>query len=214
MKQKLPTFDAPGDLALAFQGCKVNQYETQVLREDFLRRGWTEVPFGGPADLVIVNSCTVTAGSDRDLRKLLSRARRGAPGARILVTGCRAEVAPADTLALEGVTAVAGNPAKASLAALLMGEESELPAEHPSRVEGGLIHGMGGRGRALLKVQDGCNLRCAYCIVPLARGSSRSRSARETVQAAGRLGEAGFSEIVLTGIQLGLYEDPDGQAGA
>ena len=203
-------FSPAGRVALVTQGCKVNQYDTQVLLEDFLARGWELVAFGEPADLTVINSCTVTAGADSDLRRLVARARRASGSGRVLVTGCRAEVDPAGSAALPGVDLVVGNRGKAAFGAALAGVAA--PAAFPDRVTEDPITRFDGRGRAVLKIQDGCNLRCSFCIVPLARGASRSRSAAETVTRARLLAEHGYREIVLSGIQLGFYQDPEGEA--
>lgn len=205
-----------GRVALVTQGCKVNQYETQVLLEAFLARGWELVSFGESADLTVINSCTVTEGSDRDLRKLVGRARRASEDrqGRVLVTGCRAQVDPEGSAELAGVDFVVDNvnkaliPERASGGSLRSLSGTAL-AMFPDRVEDAPITRLDGRGRAILKIQDGCNLRCSFCIVPSARGDSRSRPAAETVERARLLEEHGYRELVLSGIQLGFYRDPD-----
>jgi len=205
-------------VSLVTQGCKVNQYETQVLLEGFLGRGWELLPFGREVDLTVINSCTVTAGSDRDLRRLVARARRASTGGRILVTGCRPQVDPDGTAALVGVDFIVGNPGKDAIPALAT--SGELPidpagaegASFPARVSDEAVTRLDGRGRAILKIQDGCNLRCSFCIVPSARGASRSRGAEEAVERALLLEAHGYRELVLSGIQLGFYSDPDGRA--
>ncbi len=199
-----------GRVALFTQGCKVNQYDTQVLLEGFLARGWELVAFGEAAELTVINSCTVTAGADSDLRRLVARARRASGGGRVLVTGCRAEVDPAGSAELAGVDLVVGNRSKGALFGVLAGEAG--PSAFPDRVSEDPITRFDGRGRAILKIQDGCNLRCSFCIVPMARGASRSRSTAETIARARLLAEHGYREIVLSGIQLGFYRDPDGEA--
>lgn len=200
-----------GRVALVTQGCKVNQYDTQVLRERFLAAGWELVRFGEAAELTVINSCTVTAGADADLRRLVARARRASHGGRVLVTGCLAEVDPAGSAALAGVDLVVDNRRKGELLALLAGAAPEATA-FPDRVVDAPITRLDGRGRAILKIQDGCNLRCSFCIVPQARGASRSRAAAETLARARLLAEHGYREVVLSGIQLGFYRDPEGAA--
>jgi threonylcarbamoyladenosine tRNA methylthiotransferase MtaB len=209
--------ESAGRVALVTQGCKVNQYETQVLLEEFLARGWELVPFGEGAELTVINSCTVTEGSDRDLRKLVSRARRGGEGGRILVTGCRAQVDPEGSAELSGVDFVVDNVNKSRIPDLAgRGELAELGetalSMFPDRVEDAPITRLDGRGRAILKIQDGCNLRCSFCIVPTARGDSRSRSAAQALSRAVLLEQHGYRELVLSGIQLGFYRDPDDAA--
>ncbi len=207
-----------GRVALVTQGCKVNQYETQVLLEAFLARGWELVGFGEEAELTVINSCTVTEGSDRDLRKLLGRARRASAKGRVLVTGCRAQVDPDGSAQLAGVDFVVDNINKNRIPELA--ERAEPDGLHgvassmfPDRVEDAPITRLDGRGRAILKIQDGCNLRCSFCIVPSARGDSRSRSAAQTLSRARLLEGHGYRELVLSGIQLGFYQDPEGAAG-
>lgn len=200
-----------GRVALVTQGCKVNQYDTQVLRERFLAAGWELVRFGEPADLTVINSCTVTAGADADLRRLVARARRASSDGRVLVTGCLAEVDPAGSAALAGVDLVVDNRRKGELLALVGGAAPAATA-FPDRVVDAPVTRLDGRGRAILKIQDGCNLRCSFCIVPQARGGSRSRAAGETLARARLLAEHGYREVVLSGIQLGFYRDPEGAA--
>ncbi len=211
------SLDTVGRVALVTQGCKVNQYETQVLLEEFLGRGWELVAFGEPADLTVINSCTVTEGSDRDLRKLVSRARRAGGDGRILVTGCRAQVDPEGSAGLAGVDFVVNNVNKGRIPDLAGREQlAELGGTaqtiFPDRVEDAPITRLDGRGRAILKIQDGCNLRCSFCIVPTARGDSRSRVAAEALSRARLLEQHGYRELVLSGIQLGFYRDPEGAA--
>lgn len=188
-------------------GCKVNQYESRALEESLTARGHVLVPFGEPADAVVVNTCTVTHRSDRDARALIRRARRTVPGARVVATGCYAQVDP-EALASLGVDAVVGNGEKGALPELLEAGTSgvqvadaaalrELAPAPVSRFEG--------RSRAFLKVQDGCECFCAYCIVPYARGPSRSLPLPEVRAGLARLGGAGHREVVLTGVHLGLW---------
>jgi len=188
-------------------GCKVNQYESRALEEALVRRGHQVVPFGEPAEVVVVNSCTVTHRSDRDVRALVRRARRQNPGACIAVTGCYAQVAPDELRAL-GVDLVVGSADKQRLPALLeagqqgvcvapWGASPALSAEPVTR--------FGERARAFFKVQDGCQAFCAYCIVPQARGPSRSLPLAEVSAGFARLREAGYAEVVLTGVHLGHW---------
>jgi threonylcarbamoyladenosine tRNA methylthiotransferase MtaB len=206
---------SPGRLSLITQGCKVNQYETQVLLEDFLARGWRIVPFGEVAEITVINSCTVTEGSDRDLRKLVKRANRISPDGQLIVTGCRVQVDPAAADELAGVDHFVDNLGKLDIPGLMATGELKsrsggvAPELFPRQVEDRLVTGLAGRGRPIIKVQDGCNLRCSYCIVPLARGDSRSRPVSEVVRQAQLLTENGAREAVLSGIQLGLFRDPE-----
>lgn len=188
-------------------GCKVNQYESRALEEALTRRGHQLVTHDAAADVVVVNSCTVTHRSDRDVRALVRRARRQNPGARIAVTGCYAQVAPEELRAL-GVDLVVGSAGKQRLPELL---ETGARGVHVAEWGGALVLGpepatrFGGRARAFLKVQDGCAAFCAYCIVPHARGPSRSLPLDEVAAGFERLRGAGYDEVVLTGVHLGNW---------
>ncbi|GAB4282415.1 MAG: tRNA (N(6)-L-threonylcarbamoyladenosine(37)-C(2))-methylthiotransferase MtaB [Deferrisomatales bacterium] len=194
-------------ISVATLGCKVNQYESRALEEALEARGHVLVPLGEPADAVVVNSCTVTHRSDRDARALVRRARRASPGARIVVTGCYAQTDP-EALRRLGVDDVVGTGEKGSIPDLLEGA--------PVGVQVGALAGLrrlspepvvrfGGRARAFLKVQDGCEAFCAYCIVPYARGRSRSLPLAQVEEGLARAREAGHREVVLTGVHLGLW---------
>ncbi len=184
------------DLALFTLGCKVNQAESDELRADLEESGHRVVADPAAADLCVVNTCTVTAESDRKSRKLIRMlARRGA--SRIVAAGCYAEVCPQELSVLPGVVRVIPNTRKH---AWLEEIESLLPdrrhtdAASPPR-----------RSRVFLKVQDGCERLCSYCIVPRARGRERSRPLAEVLGALSRCRETGTGEVVLCGVNLGRY---------
>ncbi|MDD5255763.1 MAG: tRNA (N(6)-L-threonylcarbamoyladenosine(37)-C(2))-methylthiotransferase MtaB [Candidatus Omnitrophica bacterium] len=182
-------------------GCKVIQYETQLMRERFERMGIQESGDQGEnAGLVVVNTCTVTSGADRKSRYLIQRARRLYPRARIIVTGCYAQLDHEQLSRIEGVSLVVKNEDKPRILELLgySGDTCQ-----PSGAQG--IGGFESRTRAFIKIQDGCNNRCAYCKIPLVRGPSKSRDAQEIVREAAALTRKGFKEIVLCGICLGSY---------
>ena len=156
--------------ALATLGCKVNQYETQAIRERLLALGWSEVPFRGAADLYVVNTCTVTAGADEKCRRMVRRALRGNPAARLIVTGCAATTDPERYRRIPGVSAVLR---RTQIPAL--GEWIESGVEPTEQDVFDLeISGFAGHTRAFLKIEDGCDAGCAYCIVPHARGDRKS----------------------------------------
>ncbi|MEI6631521.1 MAG: tRNA (N(6)-L-threonylcarbamoyladenosine(37)-C(2))-methylthiotransferase MtaB [bacterium] len=180
-------------------GCKVNQYETEQMRERFQEAGFRDAGSLAKADSYVINTCTVTGSADRKSRYLINFARRRNPRARIIVTGCLAELDGREINRINGVTRVIKNRDKHRILQLI--------GVRPKKVEGLKtgISNFSGHTRAFLKVQDGCNNRCSYCKVPLVRGRSRSRSLDEIVQEAGRLVENGFQEIVLCGICLGSY---------
>jgi threonylcarbamoyladenosine tRNA methylthiotransferase MtaB len=198
-------------VALTTMGCKVNQYESAALAEDLHKKGFSLVSFRSPADIYIINTCTVTAFSDFQARQLIRRAKRTNPQAKIIVTGCYAQVAAADIAALNGVNLVVGNDQKHTIPALLQkgtinskNTLSDDIFQQNTFCEMPLTK-FSGRTRAFLKIQDGCNSLCSYCIVPFARGKSRSLPPEKVLKAVNRFTQNGYKEIVLTGIHLGAY---------
>jgi threonylcarbamoyladenosine tRNA methylthiotransferase MtaB len=176
-------------------GCKVNQYETQYVREGLLGIGYTDAAQDEPADVCIVNTCTVTSEGDSKSRQLIRRLARENPGSRIVVMGCYATRAPSELAALTGVAEVVTD--KRELPDLL-GRFGVL--DIPSG-----ISRFGDRSRAYVKVQDGCMLRCSYCIIPKVRPQLTSRPMDAILDEVRRLVANGYREIVLTGVHLGHY---------
>ena len=204
-------------LAVKTLGCKVNQVESDVLVGLLKPLQPVVVPLEVGADLVVINTCAVTTSAEADARKEVRRARRANPAAFIVVTGCYAELAP-DQLAELGADVVLPNSRKAELPGVIL-QRFGLPAD-PITTPPNEFWGAGERGllnnyvRAFLKVQDGCNAGCAYCIIPRLRGRERHRGHRDALAEAGALLEAGVQEIVLTGVRLGSYKGhPRGIAG-
>ena len=198
-------------------GCKVNQYETQALETELLRRGHTLVPFGDEADAYIINTCTVTAVSDRKSRNAIRRAKKRNPAAVVAVCGCYAQTAPEDVAAL-GVDLVSGTGDRLGFLSEverlsgLVRAEAELAPE--MLVDNIMTHrsfeqlpagGLEGRTRAMLKVEDGCVNFCTYCIIPYARGPIRSLPLEEAACEAERLAGLGYRELVLTGIEISSW---------
>ena len=183
-------------------GCKVNQYDTQAIREKFLGSGFKEIDNGKKADIHIVNTCTVTSTADRKSRYFIHNAYRQNPKARIIVTGCYTQLNSAEISKILGVTQIIKNQDKDRILELL-NEHNELNGNNEHNAAG--ITNFEGHTRAFLKIQDGCNNLCSYCKVPFVRGASRSRALEEIVQEAERLVRNGFKEIVLCGICLGAY---------
>lgn len=196
---------ARGSYRVETLGCKVNQYESQLVQEALERHGYRPAPAGAPAGLCVVNTCTVTAQADAKARQVIRRAFRQNPNVRTVVFGCYAARDPAALEQLPGVVAVARDP-------------RELPdvlqrfgvATWPTG-----ISAMAGHRRAFVKVQDGCLLNCTFCIIPRVRPGLRSRPREEILAEAGRLIEAGYKELVLTGIHLGHFgvENTRGKSG-
>lgn len=191
-------------IAFTTLGCKINQYETEQMQRALLSRGGVVVPFTADADVYIINTCTVTAKSDYQCRQAVRAAVRRGNGARVVVTGCYAETRPEEIRMIPGVDAVVGNREKESLAGLIMPAGSPL-TRLPAAVPAGSSVTPSGRTRAFLKMQDGCDGSCSYCIVPRARGRSRSLPEDALVQSFQGLVESGYPEIVLSGIHIGRY---------
>jgi threonylcarbamoyladenosine tRNA methylthiotransferase MtaB len=202
-------------VAFTTLGCRLNQVDTQELQGTLEAHGYRTVASAGDADVVIVNTCTVTARADFSDRQAIRRAGRLNPGARIVVTGCWAQVNPGAVASVRGVDLVVGNGDKRRLPELLDRLLAGGRAAEPDAHVGGLesardlppapLGRVAGRSRAFLKLQDGCQHRCAFCVVPLARGASRSREAAAVLDQARALVEAGHPELVLTGVDLGHY---------
>lgn len=176
-------------------GCKVNQYETEFVREGLLGIGYRDATAEQPADLCIVNTCTVTAEGDSKSRQVIRRLGRENPAAKIVVMGCYATRAPEDVAQLPGVTEVVTD--KRELPDLLgRFGVTDIPTG---------ISGFGRRHRAYVKVQDGCLLRCSFCIIPHVRPQLTSRPTQHILDEVRRLVDNGYREVVLTGIHLGHY---------
>ncbi len=199
-------------VAIATLGCKVNQADSAAIAEAIEGRGFSLVPFDQEADIYIVNTCTVTARTDYQSRQLVRRAARLNPAAAVVATGCYAQVAPESLRGLPGVVLVAGTAEKSRIPEMIAGLDLTRPggvfvgdlSSARTFARPGAIR-FAGHTRAFLKVQEGCDARCRYCIVPRARGPSRSLPLPEALAKLKELGEAGYRETVLTGIHLGAY---------
>ena len=200
------------DIAIYTLGCKVNQYETQAMERELLRRGHTLVPFENLADAYIINTCTVTAVSDKKCRNVIRRAKKMNPQAVVAVCGCYAQTEPEAVAAL-GVDLVSGTAGRMEFLDLLEGQlkshaapivqvDESLRRRDFERLTAG---GQLGRTRAMLKVEDGCTNFCTYCIIPYARGPVRSLPLSEAVDQAKELEAQGYREIVLTGIEISSW---------
>ena len=191
-------------------GCKVNQYESQVLREGLSKLGFQESPEASGADAIIINSCTVTGKADSKTRRLIRKASKDNPNARIFVTGCYA-VLDEDARAakkMPEVHEVVMNSKKMELPGILSslyGIEGAPPREKEA------VSGFYSHTRAFLKVQDGCDNTCSYCKVNLVRGPSRSKDKQEAIEEFRQLVSSGYKEIVLTGICLGAWKGRSGE---
>ncbi len=191
-------------------GCKVNQVDSTCLAETLEELGLTRAPEGERADFCVVNTCTVTAKTDTQCRQMIRRAVRENPGAQVVVTGCFAEIDPDAVRSISGVDLVLRNTEKRHAREILAGElqTGKLVRQFKEEsLENGksLVRSRGERARAFVRIQEGCESFCAYCIVPYARGPVRSESEEWIMDQVRALVEKGFAEIVLTGIHLGAY---------
>ena len=197
-------------IAITTLGCKINQYDSAVIQSR-LEENHSFVPFEEPADCYIINTCTVTDRADWEARQLVRRAKRLSPGAKVLVTGCYAQVNPAEVADVPGVDYVVGLNRLDDLlqfVALPKDRDVRIAVSDAKRQRGVSVLGtrtLPGHTRAFLKIQEGCNYSCTYCIIPTARGLSRSVTPREVLEQVRMLADAGYREIVLTGIHLGGY---------
>jgi threonylcarbamoyladenosine tRNA methylthiotransferase MtaB len=201
-------------------GCRTNQADSAAVREDLLSREFEETPECRQADVIVVNSCTVTHRSDQQVRQLTRKLRRQNPAARLVVTGCYAQRAPRSLARIAGVDAVVGNSHKGDIGPIVSSfEGEEMRPPDPGEIaaiyrddfrdvaamETTPATETGGRTRPLVKIQDGCDAKCTYCIIPQVRGPSRSVPPQIVLRQLRQLVNNGFKEVVLTGIHMGSY---------
>jgi threonylcarbamoyladenosine tRNA methylthiotransferase MtaB len=195
------------DVYLATIGCRLNEAELQSWTRDFRAAGHRVVSSADDAQLVVLNTCAVTAEAARKSRKLANRLHRQNPEARLVMTGCYAELEPEATAALGGIDLVINNHDKDWLLRVIERELDLGEAQAPTPLPLATPQLAAGRTRAFVKVQDGCRNRCAFCIVTVARGEERSRPVDRIVEELGELVTRGYREVVLTGVHLGGYGD-------
>ena len=193
-------------------GCKVNLYDTEAMQELFAARGYDIVDFEEQADIYIINTCTVTNFGDKKSRQMIRRAKRQNPNAIVAATGCYAQVAPDTVSQIEGINIVVGTNHRSRIVDIVEDYSDETKVlnavsdiRHEREFEPLKISKLKDRTRAYVKIQDGCNRYCSYCIIPYARGPVRSRRPEEVVEEVDRLAKNGFKEIVLTGIHVASY---------
>lgn len=186
-------------------GCRLNQSEIETLGRQFERAGHEVVASAEAADVCVVNTCAVTQEATRTSRMILRRLNRSNPAARLVATGCYAHLSPEAVGALPGVEQVVDNLNKERLVSLLTGESGPGDLFDREPLEREFRPGALGRTRAFVKVQDGCNNRCTFCVTTIARGPGRSRPVDEVVAEVNYLVAAGYQEVVLTGVHLGSY---------
>lgn len=211
-QSKLPTRDMP-TAAFTTLGCKVNQYETQRILESFEEAGYEVVPFEGPADVYVINTCSVTSIAESKSRYTIRRANRFNPEGKVVVTGCAAQMSINKSEGMAGADLIVPNPEKldtlrwAVREGILPDRRFELPQAGREPV------GLGKRTRATLKVQDGCSVLCSYCSIPYTRPVMTSRPASEVLEEAARMTEQGYRELILTGVLIGAYGPETGSRG-
>ena len=202
-------------VAFSTLGCKLSFAETSTFEREFLQAGFTVVPSTGPADIYVVNTCSVTAMADKKGRNFIGRLHRLSPEARIVVTGCQAQLKAGQLADMEGVWAVVGSDYKGELLKIATAPQLDrkvfvepigqslkyFPAFSTTE-----------RTRAFLKVQDGCDYHCTYCTVPLARGDSRNAPIATVVSQAKEIAAAGFKEVVITGVNTGDFGKSTGES--
>lgn len=193
-------------------GCKVNHYETEAIWQLFKNEGYERVDFESNADVYVINTCTVTNTGDKKSRQVIRRAIRKNPDAVICVTGCYAQTSPAEILAIPGVDIVVGTQDRAKMLEYIEQYRKERqPINAVKNIMKNRVYEeldvpyFTDRTRASLKIQEGCNNFCTFCIIPWARGLMRSRDPKEVIRQAQQLVDAGYKEIVLTGIHTGGY---------
>ncbi|MBU3698486.1 MAG: tRNA (N(6)-L-threonylcarbamoyladenosine(37)-C(2))-methylthiotransferase MtaB [Candidatus Kapabacteria bacterium] len=214
---RVPNFAAMR-VALTTLGCKLNATETSAIERRFVDGGHEVVEYGQPADLLVVNTCSVTEQADTECRKIVRKGLRGAPDAKVVVTGCYAQLKPDDVLSIDGVKAVVGTASKLRIADMAM---EILAAPQKMRIMEPLTRmtqftsarssRVNSRTRAFIKVQDGCDYSCSFCTIPLARGPARAMPLDQLREELIAVVNEGFYECVISGINLGEYESPGGE---
>lgn len=198
-------------VAFTTLGCKVNQYETQRILDSFEMAGYTVVPFTEVADVYVINTCSVTGQAESKSRQTVRRAARQNPNAKVIVTGCAAQMALNKQQTFDAAHILVPNPQKLDTARIFFENFPEYrPSSPKSQVR---AQPFGGRVRATIKIQDGCSVYCSYCSIPYTRPMMVSRPYREILDEARDYGRRGFKEIVLTGVLIGAYSTETGSEG-
>ena len=199
-------------VALHTLGCRLNLSETGSIAQGFKDRGYDIVEFGEPADVVFINTCTVTDAADSTCRNLIRKAHGSSPEGKIVVAGCYAQMEPEKIAGMQGVDLVLGNTEKYKVFDYLDEEDTnQIHVDKSWEFQGAATTLSDSHTRAFLKIQDGCNYVCSFCIIPFARGRSRAITIENAVLEAKKLVAQGFKEIVLTGVNIGEYEQASGE---
>ncbi len=204
-------------VALHTLGCKLNFAETSTIGRQFVERGFHVVDFHEPAEVYVLNTCSVTGRADREARQVIRRALRTSPDAYVIVVGCYAQLEPEEIARVDGVDLILGSSEKLRLFDFIDDfTKNSYPQMHVSDIHNCVDFGpafsadTGYRTRGFLKIQDGCDFTCSFCTIPLARGASRSQPIEVVLQQATFLARQGFKEIVLTGVNVGDYGKNNG----
>lgn len=199
-------------VALYTLGCKLNYSETSTISEEFIRNGYSKKDFSETADVYVINTCTVTENAEKDCRRYVRKALKSNPNAYVIVTGCYAQLRAKEISKIEGVDAVLGSNEKFKIFDLITDfSKSEPSCIHVDPLEdlnafnSAFSSNSDERTRAFFKIQDGCDYKCSFCTIPLARGNSRSLNPESARFQLSKLVEKGFKEIILTGVNIGDY---------
>ncbi len=189
-------------------GCRVNQYESRVISEKLTEKGYNELPFSAVCDIYIINSCAVTAESVRKSRQMIRRTKKLNPSAKVIVTGCFAQISPDEVAQLKDADHIIGN--KYKLFAILDAIEKDTASVEVDTFDNAVYENYSltkpTRAREYIKIQDGCEGKCAYCVIPRARGPIRSKPRISVIEEVKHLSENGVKEVILTGIEIASYE--------
>ncbi|SHI37805.1 threonylcarbamoyladenosine tRNA methylthiotransferase MtaB [Clostridium cavendishii DSM 21758] len=199
-------------VSFATLGCRVNQYESEAMAEKFIREGYEVVDYSEVCDVYVINTCTVTNMGDKKSRQIIGRARRLNPNAIIAVVGCYSQIAPSEVSTIEGVDVVLGTRNKGDIVYYVNKARDENKQQvqvftvlKNKKIEDLNIEEYQDKTRAFLKIQDGCNRFCTYCLIPYARGAVCSKDSNKVIEEVKKLAEHGFKEIILSGIHTASY---------
>lgn len=194
-------------------GCRLNIAETGSMAEGFAKRGFEIVPFGEETDFVVINTCTVTNKADSECRNVIRKSHRISPDSKIVVVGCYAQLSSDEVAQIDGVDLILGTSEKHKIFDYIdsLDGEVKIYVEEDSDFHGAATHYVDKHTRAFLKVQDGCNYYCTYCIIPFARGGARSIKIMDAVKQTKDLVKQGFKEITLAGINIGEFSGDSGE---
>ncbi len=198
-------------------GCKLNFSETSEISRSFAEKGYTVVPFGETADIVVINTCTVTSRAEKKCRNIIRKAAKKHPGAFLIITGCYSQVKAEEIASIQGVDLVLGSAEKSDI----LKYAGKIEKKPEPKVFAGDIgtdnifspaYSLSGRTRSFLKVQDGCDYFCSYCTIPYARGRSRNAPVAAVIEQVKKIAERGVKEIVLTGVNVGDFGKSTGES--